>query len=379
VAIRASERRVPLSGGVERLPARLFGGTIGPDVYALLRIGLAVLVLLRTSDVTRGLLDLDHHHWVRGLEYDPRAEDVASPGLWSPLLEGLPDPGSTITMVSVVARTALAGLLLFGVVPRLSAAGLAVVGFSLMALDRYRFLHHLHLLWLSCAWLALAPSGERLSVVRLFGRRGRARVERWPLQLVRAHVMAVYAASGIAKLDGSWLSGRTLAELGEAGFVSGPLWEATGGARAASVTAPVICGLELALPLLLAWRRTRLGAVVVATALHATIDASMMVSTFGATMVLLLASFLPWDRRATLSPEVRDGEVDGGRVDDGCGVHHRRRPPGRPRRGRRGARLPRRRAAAHGRRRARQGRRPQHRDGRSAAAADHGRDAPRHA
>jgi hypothetical protein len=64
--------------------------------------------------------------------------------------------------------------------------------------------------------------------------------------------------------------------------------------------AKLTCGMELALPALLALRATRRGAVIVAAAFHACISASMMVSTFGAEMLVLLLAFWPMERSAVI-------------------------------------------------------------------------------
>lgn len=276
--------------------------TVSPLSYATLRIGLASLVLLRTTDLGRGLVTLDHHRWVDGLEYHPSVERTVDPALFSPLLHGVPAPSDELAGALVIARTALAVMLLLGLFSRASAAGLAAIGVALVLLDRYRYFHHLHLLWMSCAWLALAPSGNRLSVMRLV-RPPATEAPAWPLNLIRLHVMAVYLASGLAKLNADWLSGRTLGALTEVGLVRPPF-----DAPPAYLTAVGICVLELGLPALLAWRRSRLAAVALAVALHVAIDSAMMVSTFGATMVLLLTAFLPWDREDMLRGETCDAD-----------------------------------------------------------------------
>lgn len=266
-----------------------FDGTVSPWPYALFRAGVAILVLLRTNDLTRSWLALDHHAWVRGLEYSPASEAIVEPALFSPLvpLVELPSP---IVWVLVHARTALAILLLAGVRPRATAALLAIAGFLLMALDRHHYLHHLFLLWLSTAWLAICPSGERMSIERLF-RPANDRLPRWPLELLRFQTLVIYGAAGLAKLSSEWLSGGTLAALSRAGFVE------HGAELAVSWAAPLAIGVaatELALVPLLAFRRTRVAGVAIGLALHAGIDAMMMVSTFSANMMLLLLLFLPW-------------------------------------------------------------------------------------
>lgn len=291
-------RIVSLVPRARRRWAALWDGEIHPWAYAIFRIGLAALVLARTTDVLRPLLDLAHHGWVRGLEYAPWAEAVEEPALHSPLVPGLFDARGALASALVVARTVLAVLLLVGVRPRASALLLGVVGYALMAADRYRYFHHLHLLYITCLLLALAPSGERGSIERLV-RRGADRVAKWPLQVLRAQALVAYAASGGAKLAPAWLDGSVLARLEEAGLFAGPAWDLGVGWLGHPGMAVAIVAWELLLVPLLAWRRTRLPAIALGVALHLLIGAVTTVSTFGAVMLLYLAMFLPWGVGAT--------------------------------------------------------------------------------
>ncbi|NIS28856.1 MAG: HTTM domain-containing protein, partial [Actinobacteria bacterium] len=215
-----------MKAAIERRLAALFGGWVSPWPFAILRVGLAAIVLLRTT--VFDWLPMDHHGWVAGLEYHPPVDAAEPPAFHSPLWPFLPPLGAGLTAALVWARTALATLLLVGVRPRIVAAALALLGYGLMAADRTRYLHHLHLLWLSVGLLALTPCGERLAPLRRLrwlgdGKTPRRWVPRWSLQLLRFHVLVVYAAAGAAKLDPRWLSGRTLAELHDAGLLHGPL------------------------------------------------------------------------------------------------------------------------------------------------------------
>jgi hypothetical protein len=277
----------------------MFDGEVSPWPYALYRMAIAAVVLVRTTDVLRPLLPLLHHAWVAGLEYDPRVEKVAPPALRSPLVPGLTIPDA-LALVLVWARTILAALLLLGVRVRTVAFALMVVGLGLMAADRYRYFHHILLLYVGVGWLALAPGADRLGVMQLGHRRWHAEawVPRWPLQLMRLFTMSVYLAAGTAKLSSDWLSGKTLAQLTALGLVGGRPWQWLVAHVGASPLAIGIAGAELGLPVLLAAPRTRLGGVVLGVALHAGISTAMSVSTFGVEMVLLLSLFLPWPERA---------------------------------------------------------------------------------
>ncbi|HEY3237258.1 MAG TPA: HTTM domain-containing protein [Polyangiaceae bacterium] len=271
-----------------------FAGVVSPWPYALFRIGIAVSILVRTNDWLRPIFTLDHYAWVRGLEYDPQIEQVVSPALQSPLIPGL-SIGPALAAFLVRARTSLAVVLLLGIKPRLTASILALIGAALVAADRYRYFHHLYLLWLSCAWLAITPSSERLSLERWVGRWPRAvSAPRWPLQILRQQCIIVYLASGVAKLNSDWLSGRTLSALEGLGLVRGALWHRGISLIGYSGAGTGIAVAECALGPLLAWRRTRFWALGAGALFHLAISATMSVSIFSLLMILYLATFLPF-------------------------------------------------------------------------------------
>ena len=183
-----------------------------------------------------------------------------------------------------------------------SAALLGLSGFWLMAADRYRYFHHLQLLWLTALWLALVPCGERLSLETLLVRRTpRQRVPRWSLQGLRLLATSVYLSAGTAKLNGPWLRGDTLRALEQLTLIGGPHWQralALLGYRGIAVS---VCALELALVPLLWWPKTRLPAVALGFALHLLLIPSMMeVATFNAQMLLLLALFAVRDHGVSM-------------------------------------------------------------------------------
>ncbi|MEM9075312.1 MAG: HTTM domain-containing protein, partial [Myxococcota bacterium] len=257
---------------------KLAGGDIDATAYRALRVGLAVLVLLRITTFGESFFPLDHHGWVDGLEWWS-ASDVSSPALRFPLW--LPVP-LRAERALLVLRLGAAVTMLVGLAPRTSSLLVALSGWTLMNADPFRYFHHLHLLYLACALVALCPSGWRL-----------ARAPRWPMQLVRLQVLLVYGAAGLGKCNEAWLSGETLTRLHELGLL-GTLPDVSFRVLAIAITAT-----ELALIPLLAWRRTRWLGIALALVLHAGLDIQMMVSTFGATMILLVSGFLPlWQRPA---------------------------------------------------------------------------------
>jgi hypothetical protein len=284
----------------------LFEGTTRGFVYSSLRIGTAAIFLVRHSDWLRPWVFLEHHRFVRGLMFlEP---SPLEPRLVSPVLSGFA-LGDGATRALVVARTVLSVLLLLGVRARLSAGLLGVVSYLLLLADRYRYYHHLHLLYVSLLFLALAPIGSSLALDRavkqLFEklrRRGRlrapppaplvlAKTPAWPLQLIRALVIGVYVAAGVSKLDASWLNGDALRELERFHVLKGPLWEWVRDAVGHALVARLSLVTELALPVALMLRPTRRLAIVGGWAFHAGISACMPVYSFGIQMSLFLLAF----------------------------------------------------------------------------------------
>jgi hypothetical protein len=273
---------------------RLFRGQVSPWYYAALRVGLASLFVVRHTDWFAPWLDLNHHQWVRGLEFSWSI--TGSPYLVSPLVPGLAlDETSTGWLVQV--RTALSFALLLGVRARLAAVLLVAISYVLLAADRYRYFHHLHLLYLSIAWSAFGPLDARLSLESALRRLAQHALPEksplWPLQLVRALVVSVYLASALSKLDPAWLSGESLELLTRLGMLRGSLFNALHDALGFAWIARLTCATEIALPLLLMLPRTRRWGIAAALAFHALISASMSVGTFGAQMAWLLIAFLP--------------------------------------------------------------------------------------
>jgi hypothetical protein len=263
--------------GLERLGARPLD---------LVRMGLCVVALLRQEDFLRGLVAFEHHEWGPGPEFGPQSLARATPSFAAPLLPGL-DVLLAWSGPLCRLRLALTVLLLIGVLPRINALLLAVVSFGLFAADGFRYLHHLLILYVGLLLLALDHTDGSTA--------GDGRALRVPFALLalRAHVLVVYLAAGLAKLSPAWLSGRTLTALADTGFISGPWLDASLRSGGASALAIGACITELLIPLLLVFRRTRVAGIALAVLLHVTIHETMLVSTFGGTMLVLLLSFLP--------------------------------------------------------------------------------------
>jgi len=268
----------------------LFSGSVRPWVYPCLRIGFALVFLIRETSVLSPFVPLEHHRWVHGLDFSWSI--TRQPHLVSPMVMGLA-LGAGLCNALGYLRIGLAVALLLGVRSRASAALLALVSYWLMLSDRFQYLHHLHLLFLSIAWLSLGPLDARFSVERwLRGGPTTDRAPAWPLVLLQAMVISIYLASGLAKLNHAWLSGETLQTLEMLGVLRGRAWLF---ARNSLGYAPVACAValtELLLPILLARRVTRRLGVFCGWALHLGVSLSMNVSTFGVEMALLLVAFL---------------------------------------------------------------------------------------
>lgn len=281
-----------------------FAGHADPGPLWLCRTLIAAAALVRTNDLLRPLIELDHHRWVHGVEYAPWLEGIEPPRLAVGLSPGL---GVLVTPVFaaclVVLRGGAALSLLAGLWPRTSALLLGASGYALMAADRFRYLHHLHLLWTSCLLLALVPWSQRP-------------LPAWPVTLIRWQVLVIYAASGIAKLDPRWLDGSTVSQLAEARLIAPQLVSWLG----APLLSQLACATELLLVPLLIWPRTRWLGIAVALAFHLATDAFMTVSTFPVVMIALVLTFAP-PRRAgpapASSPDAANalGDVDGHAVD----------------------------------------------------------------
>jgi hypothetical protein len=284
----------------------LFEGTTRSFVYSTLRIGTAAIFLVRHSDWLRPWVFLEHHRFVRGLMF--LDSSPLEPRLVSPIIAGF-SLGDGATRALVVARTLLSVTLLLGIRARLAAGLLGVVSYALLLADRFRYYHHLHLLYVSLLFLALAPLGSSLSVERgvrrLLSRWRRATpagpaassllaaAPAWPLQLIRALVVGVYLAAALSKVDASWLKGDALRELERFHVLKGPFWAWVRDAVGHATVAWLSLLAEVALPMALMWRPTRRLALFGGWAFHAGISACLPVYSFGIQMSLLLLALWP--------------------------------------------------------------------------------------
>jgi hypothetical protein len=122
----------------------------------------------------------------------------------------------------------------------------------------------------------------------------------WPLQLLRACLLSVYLGAGISKVEPSWLRGDTLAVLGEVYILRGAAWTWILTWLEPRTLAWMTLTTELLLPALLVVPITRRVGVATGLIFHTLIGISVMVSTFGVQMAILLLAFLP--RRVAAEP-----------------------------------------------------------------------------
>jgi hypothetical protein len=246
---------------------------------ALARVVFGSLVLLRTTP----LLAFLHVPYLDG----------ATPLLgwpsdaWHIAAFGLALPAAAVAALCI-ARTLCVVLFTVGVGTTEAGVTASALGYVVLAQNVMGYVNTLHLLLLGMLVLAVGDAGSR------FALRPEPAVDApSALQLVRGMVVSVYAWSGLAKLNGSWLRGDALAQLHDAGIVRGALADAlVTSALGRMIVAGGVAATELVLGPLLLWHRTRAAAVVIALLLHALLEVSVHPDFFGFAMAALLLSFV---------------------------------------------------------------------------------------
>lgn len=235
---------------------------------ALLRVAVAAMVLL---DPAPGI--------ALEIASRPRAAWTIPEGLgW--LVAIAPPTVDRITVVTAVMRVA-AALALVGLFTRPALAVLCVSGLYVLGAAQLTgtVTHDMHLSWMT-ALLAVTPSGAVLSADRQIANlRGRALIAdegraAWGLAAARLWLGLVYFFPGVHKLTGAglaWVTGDTVRnqlhfKWYEAGAVPWPRLDHAPSLLHAGAAAVV--ALELAMPALLLWRRTRMIALVGGCAFH---------------------------------------------------------------------------------------------------------------
>lgn len=232
-----------------------------------------VLVLLRTTPLGRLLpRSFTPGEWVGATDH----------GAWTATVFGPRFPWALV-VVLVAVRTLAAAAFAAGVRPRLTGLLVAASGYALLLQDRFAFVNALHVLYLGTAALALAQPDRD-------GDEGGVR-------FLARFLASIYFWAGAAKLSSEWLSGRVLALEVDAGAFLGPLGGALTQPSVRLATSLAVPALELAVAALLVLDRRR-PAVILALAFHLGVELTVVPSSLGWQMALLL--FAVWPRRDAL-------------------------------------------------------------------------------
>ncbi len=258
-----------------------------PMWLAIARLGLGILFLVRTT----GLAAWPPLHIVSSAPFLLGWPDATGIRFGAAL--ALPDP---LVMFACLARTAAAALFVMGIWTRPAGLVAGVSAYVVASQDPVAFNMTKHVLFLGMIVLALTDAGARLalrarpvgSVTSGFG-------------LVRIWVASIYVWAGLAKMQGDWLSGRVLEVFVGHNVVHG--WLAThllATPVSRALAAPVIATGEIAIGLLLLWRKSRRPALVAAYAVHVIFQVAMAPDLLGWAMAALLCVFIgdlgPWRR-----------------------------------------------------------------------------------
>jgi hypothetical protein len=209
---------------------------------------------------------------------------------------GLELPDGLVEVLCIL-RTAGALLFALGVQTRVAGVVAAAAALAVLSQNAFAFSFTLYTLFVGTAVVAASGAGRSLAL-RPEPAAGGAPTP-W---LVWSFVNSVYAWSAIAKVRVAWLSGRTLHALHEAGFLSGSLADtlfATPDRCRLAAWAVVL--VEASLGPLLVFRRTRMGALVVALTMHATFEWTAHPDVLSWVMAALLVSFLG-NGKMTIAP-----------------------------------------------------------------------------
>jgi Vitamin K-dependent gamma-carboxylase len=239
---------------------------------------------------------------------------------WHVPMAGVPALPTGIVAALCVARTL--AVVLFTVGVRAREAGIAggLLAWAVLSQDAGAYINTFHLLFLGLIVLGVSGAGST------WAWRPEPEVDRSSgLALTRALVVSVYAWSGFAKLNGSWLRGEVLERLHAGEMVRGPIADKLLTSTAACEAAAwVVVATELALGPLLLWPRTRRAGWLVALAFHATLEITVHPDVFGLAMAVLLLAFVAPE------PEGHWGVVTGaGAVGSGGGTQPPARQPPR--------------------------------------------------
>jgi hypothetical protein len=260
---------MPLDEGAARLRSLAWG-----------RIALGALFLIRTTPLL-ALLHLPFATETSPLLGWPSER-------WHGTALGLALPAA-IVQAACIARTLAAVGFTLGIGTRVCGVVAGLTGYAVMTQTPFGFVATLQLLFEGALVLALADAGAALAL-----RPEPPLALESSAWLVRAFVASIYGWAGIAKLNADWLSGRTFELFQQDGALSGPLADAVLAHEwSRRLTACGVAGLELSLPALLFWKRTRRIAPAIALSMHAAIELAARPDLLGWEMAALLLCLWP--------------------------------------------------------------------------------------
>lgn len=249
---------------------------------AIVRIGLGVLIAieslyyLASDEIARAFLDPSFHFTYAGFGW---VQPWAGAGMY----------------IHFTVLALLAVALALGVAHRIAAPLLAAGFLYVFLLDKTEYLNHYYAAILLLALLALIPADRALSISALRRPDRPPTVPRWSVWILRFQVGVIYIYAGIAKLGSDWLAGQPmgiwLAEQRDL-FLFGPLLEGEAAGRIFSLGG---LAFDLLLVPLLLWPRTRIAALVVAVAFHATNWIIFEIGIFPPMMIVATTIFLAPD------------------------------------------------------------------------------------
>ena len=290
-----SESRLRTRRGVARAFEEFFFSPLDTRACAVLRIGFAVCVIVDLL-VIRGSVE----RWFGedGLLPLAASRGLVDPHAISPF-EWLPASSSTPWIVFGLA-SAHAVLLLLGVGPRFQALGL------LLCLQAFQVRNMLILdgsgivLRTFAFYLVLMPSADAFSVRAWLARRRGAPLPSvrpaWGLVLFRFQMGLIYVGSAWEKLNGAdWIDGSALYYISrlDDNFAHGPILDSVFGSLAVCrVLTWATLAVEILLPILLWFARTRRLGIVLGVLFHLGLAMTMNLFLFPWIMIVGLLAFL---------------------------------------------------------------------------------------
>jgi len=263
------------------------------------RVAFCTVLLIRTTAIIQ-VFDpsiADSFQWLMGWP---------SEGVMSTPAYGLALSDSAIKLLCIV-RTVAAVALLVGYRPLLTGLTTSIAGYLVVLQNAFAFTFTQHLLFLGALVFGLSDCAAVLAV-----RSEKLRspvTSRW---LIWGFVVSIYFWAGWSKLRVDWFDGRALELFYKEGKLRGWLadlllsepWQR-------ALAGSSIALLELALPALLLYPKTRRVGLALALSMHLLIEPMGYPDVLGWGMIALLMSFVasPEERAAMEEPTANSGSL----------------------------------------------------------------------